>query len=48
MIWRPVMADKVSLGEIRRGEVDLEDLMTLNQLLDAQQAAEAAAMKKDA
>lgn len=40
------MAGKASVGEIRRGEVLLIDLIKLNHLLDAQAAAEEAAYKK--
>lgn len=38
VIWRPVMAQLVTIGEIRRGEVTLTDLLKLNRLLDAQAA----------
>ena len=37
---------KASIGEIRRKEVYLEDLLAINQLTDAQQAAEADAYKR--
>ncbi|WP_255772629.1 hypothetical protein [Paracandidimonas lactea] len=40
------MAGKASVGEIRRREVLLLDLIKLNHLLDAQAAAEAAAYEK--
>lgn len=39
------MADKVTLGEVRRKEVTLTDLIIINQLLDAQAAAEQEASK---
>lgn len=45
LVWRPILAGKVTLGEVRRREVLLMDLVTLNQLLDAQAAAEQEASK---
>src|SRR5690606_5384439 len=39
LIWRPVMASKVTVGEIRRREVLLLDLIKLNHLMDAEAAA---------
>jgi hypothetical protein len=41
-----VLGGKASVGEIRRREVLLIDLIKLNHLLDAQAAAEAAAYEK--
>lgn len=46
MIWRPVIAGHCTIGEIRRGEVDLGDILKLNALMDAQQAAENKAAEK--
>jgi len=40
------MAGKVTLGEVNRSEVGFADLIILNQLLDAQAAAEAALYAK--
>lgn len=48
MIWRPVMAGHVRLGEIRAGAVDLADLLKLNALMDAQDAAQERAAKPKA
>ena len=45
-IWRPIMADKVTLGEVVRGDVDLEHIMKLNALLDFQAAMQDAETKK--
>ena len=47
LIWRPILAGKVTLGEVRRREIGLADLITLNQLLDAQAAAEHAQMERN-
>ncbi|ADP15406.1 hypothetical protein AXYL_02077 [Achromobacter xylosoxidans A8] len=41
-----MLAGHVSLDAIRRGEVDLLDLMKLNALMDAQDAARAHASRK--
>ncbi len=46
LIWRPVMAGRASVGEIRRREVLLLDLNKLNHLMDAEAAAEIAAHEK--
>ncbi|WP_197497473.1 hypothetical protein [Cupriavidus sp. D384] len=46
MIWRPIHRGKVSLTEVKGGVADLVDLLKLNALLDAEEAAEAAAYKK--
>ncbi|KNE87540.1 hypothetical protein PSTG_19075, partial [Puccinia striiformis f. sp. tritici PST-78] len=43
IIWRPVLAKMVSLEAIKAGQVDLIDLMKINALMDAQDAALAAA-----
>jgi hypothetical protein len=40
VIWRPILAGKVTIGECRRGEVSLLDLAKLNAMLDMAQAAE--------
>jgi hypothetical protein len=36
----------VTIGEIRRGEVSLGDILKFNALMDAQEAAEAKAVEK--
>jgi hypothetical protein len=41
-----VLAGLVTMTEVNTGVVDLLDLMKLNALLDAREAAEAAASKK--
>lgn len=38
MIWRPVLAGKVTLTEVKTGVVDLADLLTINCLLDFEAA----------
>jgi hypothetical protein len=45
LIWRCIMSDKVTLGEVSRGDVDLEQLAKLNALLDFQAAMQDAAAK---
>lgn len=40
------MAGHVRLGEIRTGAVDLADLLKLNALMDAQEAAQERAARK--
>ena len=45
-IWRPILADKVTLGEVVRGEVSIDHLAKLNALLDYQAAMQDAAAKK--
>jgi hypothetical protein len=42
------MAEKVTLGEVLRGEVDLEHIAKLNALLDFQAAMQDAEAKKPA
>lgn len=46
MVWRGVLAGKVTLGEVKRGDVDLGDLLRLNAMLDFQAAAEEAMRPK--
>ncbi len=46
MIYRPVLAGLVSMTEVNHGTVDLMDLIKLNALLDAREAAEQAASAK--
>jgi hypothetical protein len=46
IIWRPILARYVSLDAVKRGDVDLLDILKLNALMDAQQAAQAAADNK--
>jgi len=45
-IWRPILAGKVTLREVKDGVADVEDLLKLNALLDMQSDIEAAAMDK--
>ncbi|WIA62313.1 hypothetical protein [Stenotrophomonas sp. BIO128-Bstrain] len=45
MIFRPVMAGHVTMTEVNQGSVDLMDLIKINALIDAREAAEAAAAK---
>jgi hypothetical protein len=45
-IWRPVLAGKVTLTEIKSGVCSLTDLLKLNALLDHEIAAQHAAMSK--
>jgi hypothetical protein len=40
VIWRPVIAGHISVSEIRGGCVDLVDILKLNALMDAQEAAQ--------
>ncbi|VFR81246.1 hypothetical protein RAN3_2545 [plant metagenome] len=46
MIWRPILAGKLALEATRSGQVDLMDVLKLNALLDAQDAALEAARSK--
>lgn len=46
MIFRPVLAGLVTMTEINTGTVDLLDLLKLNAMLDAREAAEWAANEK--
>jgi len=46
IIWRPILARHVSLDAVKRGDVDLLDILKLNALMDAQEAAQAAAENK--
>ena len=41
LIWRPVMARKISLAEVKNGTADLVDLMKINAILDMQDEAQA-------
>jgi hypothetical protein len=45
-IWRPILARKVSLSEVKSGVCSVEDLMRLNALLDMSDAYQEAAMAK--
>jgi hypothetical protein len=40
LIWRPVMAGKVSLADVKSGAVNVSDLQKINSLMDLQAAAE--------
>lgn len=46
VIWRPIMAGMVSLGEVERGEVPLARLMQLNGLLDMRDDMQRQAQKE--
>lgn len=39
-MWRPILEGFVSLGEVKRVEVDIVDLLKLNALMDMRAAAE--------
>lgn len=41
-IWRPILAGKVALRDVKDGTVSIEDLDTLNGLLDMQADIDAA------
>nr|DAR50307.1 MAG TPA: hypothetical protein [Caudoviricetes sp.] len=41
LIWRPVLARKISLAEVKDGTADLVDLLKINAILDMQDEAEA-------
>jgi hypothetical protein len=45
-IWRPILARKVSLTEVKSGVCSVDDLMRLNALLDMSDAYQDAAMAK--
>lgn len=40
MVWRPILAGKVTLGEVERGEVSLDRLLRLNAWLDYEAAVQ--------
>ncbi|SFB68507.1 hypothetical protein SAMN05216321_101109 [Cupriavidus sp. OV038] len=46
MIWRVVRAGWVHIDAVRAGHVDIVDLLKANAVLDAMEAAEAAAIKE--
>ncbi|APH57394.1 Hypothetical protein GbCGDNIH6_5064 [Granulibacter bethesdensis] len=46
LIWRPLLAGHVSLGELRGGVVTLDDLLKLNALLDMRAQQHAAARRE--
>ncbi|GAB1578673.1 hypothetical protein BPNSA17_35060 [Bordetella petrii] len=46
IIWRPILAGHASLADVKAGRVDLLDLLKINALLDAQEAAQEAAARK--
>jgi hypothetical protein len=47
MIWRPIMAGKVSFGEVKRGDITLAELFDMNTMIDFEAAVQAKA-KEDA
>lgn len=44
-IWRPIMAGKVTLTEVKTGLATVEDLAAINALLDMQSDIEAKQME---
>lgn len=46
VIWRPVMAGLLPLAHVHEGRVTLLDVLKLNAIMDAKEAAEAAAAEK--
>lgn len=44
IIWRPVLAGHASIEAVRAGRISLGDILKLNALMDAQLAAEQAAI----
>ena len=46
VIWRPIMAGMVSLGEVERGDVPLHRLMQLNGMLDMRDDLQRQAQKE--
>lgn len=46
LIWRPIMARRLTLGEVTRGEADLVHIVKLNALLDMEAAQNHAAAEK--
>jgi len=45
-IWRPILAGKVTLSEVKAGTATIDDLHKLNALLDMQADIEAAQYEK--
>jgi hypothetical protein len=46
LIWRPILADKISIAEVKRGDVDLVDILKINALMDMQEAIEERAIER--
>lgn len=46
VIWRPVMARKISLAEVKDGTADLLDLLKINAIMDMQDEADRRASEK--
>jgi len=46
IVWRPLMAGKVTATEVKTGVVDLDDLLKYNALLDAEAATHQRETKK--
>ena len=46
VIWRAILSERVTLGEVARGDVTLDQLLRLNAWLDYQQAVEREHMDK--
>lgn len=44
LIWRPVFAGHSTLTEMKSGEISLMDVLKINALMDAREAAEAKAL----
>lgn len=45
-MWRPILAGKVTLTEVKNGTATVRDIMAINALLDMQADIEAANMPK--
>ena len=41
-IWRPILAGKVTLAEVKNGTATIEDLQKINAILDMQSEMDAA------
>lgn len=46
LIWRPIVGGHLTLTEVKNGTADLMDLLKINALMDAQEAAEAEAAER--
>jgi hypothetical protein len=45
-IWRPILANKVTVTEVKNGTVTVEDLQRINAIMDMQKDIEAAQYAK--
>lgn len=46
VIWRPILAKRVGIADVRRGDVSLADLARLNAMLDFEAAVMEAETKR--